>query len=290
MKQLLIVSSTAALNGGAAKPTDLAGMTKGALGVYEIATPDTWLAVKPKSNFAIVIGGGPRVNALIIPEVNIANFTQLITDPAAGNVCSMEFTVPAVAAGKTYTAILTKKGVTFNEHNKYIADVYLPSNSSKTSADVAASIGAQFTAKANAGSINVNVVVAGSKVTITGISTNENFGLVLADDLSGVAVTYTAAKKTIGDKAYVTKLAQDCIGDRGMEYLYGEGKENYPGYPIPVEDDNYTIITLRYKNYRRTGLCSGDATDMVTHIAVPSKSAALATIKTIFGYVAPVGG
>lgn len=290
MKQLLIVSSIAALNGGAAKPTDLAGMTKGALGVYEIATPDIWLAIKPKSNFAIVLGGGPRINALIIPEVNIANFTQLITDPVAGNVCTMEFTVPAVVAGNTYTAIIAKKGVTFNERNKYIADVYLAHNSTKTSADVATLIGNQFTAMVNAGSLNVEVTVAGSKVTIKGITTDEDFSLILADSLSGTSITYTPAKKTIGDKAYVTKLAQDCVGDRGMEYLYGEGKENYPGYPIPVEDDNYTIITLRYKNFRRTGLCSGDATDMVTYIAVPSKSAALTTIKTIFGYVAPVGG
>lgn len=290
MKQLLIVSSTAALNGGAAKPTNLAGMTKGAFGCYELAKPDTWLAVKPTSNFALVLGGGPTVNALVIPEVNIANLTQVITDPSAGNVASMEFTVPAITTGKTYTAIIVKKGVTFNERNKFIADVYIPTGSTKTSADVATLIGAQFTAMANAGSLNVTVVVAGSKVTITGVNKNEDFGLVLADELSNVAVTSTAAKISIGDKAYVTKLAQDCIGDRGMEYLYGEGKENYPGYPIPVEDDNYTIITLHYTNYRRSGLCSGDATNMVVYIAVPSASAALTTIKTMFGYVAPVGG
>ena len=289
MKQLLLVNSVPALNGGAAKPTDLLGMAKGAFGAYEIKNPGVWLTAAPSSNYALVLGGGPRVNALVIPEVNIDNVNVVVTNPVDGNVASVDFTVPAIVPGNTYTAIIVKKGVEFNERNKYTADIYVPKNSTKTANDVAAAIGAQFTAMANSGSIDITVTVAAAKVTVQGISKNDNFDIVLTDALSGVAKNVTTANKAIGDKEYVTNLVQECISDRGIDSLYGEGKELYPGYPVPVEDDKYTIITLRYKNYRKAGLTSGDATPMTTHIAVPSKSPALATIKAIFGVVAGEG-
>ena len=70
MKQLLIVSNST-LNGGAAKPTDLSGMAKGAIGFFQLDKLSAWLDAAPTNNFGIALGGGSDALPFIIPEVDI---------------------------------------------------------------------------------------------------------------------------------------------------------------------------------------------------------------------------
>lgn len=282
MKQLLIVKSSAALNGGATAPKDLSGMAAGAIGFFALNDYTAWLSAAPTTNFGIALGGGTNKPAFVIPEVDVNTLQVTKSAYAAGTPYAASITIPSGTGGKNYTLVLVKLGTGINgERNKWTQSVHVPVGQTMTAADMAKKLRDGFQAMVDSGSIDVTIGGSGASVTITG-NIGDGWKLVASDDLYGTAVTETTKGiKTVGDKAFVEDLARQCAAGKGFTNTDLESQHIYPGFPEAVEDVHYTIFTLRFATGRVAGKQTDERVWQYVHIAVPESSAALATITTI---------
>ena len=282
MKQLLIVKSSAALNGGAAAPKDLSDMAAGAIGFFALNDYTAWLSAAPTSNFGIALGRPNNSPAFVIPEVDVNTLKVTKSPYAAGTPYAASITIPSGTGGKNYTLVLVKLGTGINgERNKWTQSVHVPTGGTMTAADMAKKLRDGFQAMVDAGSIDVTVGGTSAAVTITG-QVGDGWKLVPSDDLLGTTVTVTTnGVKTVGDKAYVQDLARQCAAGKGFTNTDLESQHIYPGFPEAVEDVHYTIFTLRFATGRESGKQTDERIYQYVRIAVPEDSAALSTIEAI---------
>lgn len=286
MKQLLLIDSSAAMNGGAATPQNLTGMTKGSLGVYHLDDDSTWLAAAPTKDFALVLGRGLDSVPLIIPEVDIKTLSVVKTTPKAAVAFTASITIPAIVPGSTYTLVLVKNGTVPHERNTWTAThTVLASDTTTTPADVATILGNYFKNMAATGSINVSVTVSSALITITGSSAGEGWTLKAGDDLQNVTITSTSAEPAVGDKAYMEQLASMCAAGKGFTDTYADGDSIYPGYPEVVENTTYNIYTLRFAVGRKAAKTRDERVWQVVHIGVPVSATSATSIDTIIGQI-----
>lgn len=283
MKQLLIVKSSAALNGGATSPKDLSEMEAGSIGFFALNDYNSWLSSKPNSNFGIALGGLPNIPAFVIPEVDINTLIVTETVNSEGSVYDAAVTIPTPESGKTYTLVLVKLGTGINgERYKWTQSVTVPNNGTLSAADVAQKLREGFKAMAEAGSIDIEVGGSAAQVTIKGKNVGDSWKLTAGDNLYGVTITVnTNSEPAVGDKAYVQKLARECAGNKGFTHTDLESQHIYPGYPEAVEDTTYRIFNLRFATGRAAGKQTDERVYQYVHIAVPTGSPALATIRSI---------
>ena len=282
MKQLLIVKSSAALNGGADSPKDLSGMTPGAIGFFALNNYAEWLSSYPTSNFAIALGMKENSPAFVIPEVDINTLRVNETSPADGVKFNASITIPSPISGRTYTLVLVKLGTGINgERNKWSQTFTIPSRDTMTAAELAKKFRDGFAAMADSGSIDVEVAGTGAQVIIKGKTADGEWTLKAGDDLFSTEITETLAQPAIGDKAYVEKLARFCAGNKGFLHTDLESQHIYPGYPEEVEDTKYSIFNLRFAVGRDSAKQTDERIWQYVHIAVPVGSAALSSIRTI---------
>lgn len=202
---------------------------------------------------------------------------------SAGSAYSGNVTVTAPQADGHYTLILVKKGLKFNERNRWTATV--PVKIGDSADAVAAKLGKFF--EANATNLNVTVQVAAAKITITGNVKGEDFKLMGADDLTGVAVSETAAVAPLNDAAYIKDLAAKAASDAGFNYTY-EDLDINPGYPLnPLAqadkaDTGFTVFTCRFA-VPRDVKTRDEVVHQIVQVAFPTGAAAIATVEAIFG-------
>lgn len=268
MKQLLIVKSTSALNGGATAPTDLSSMTKGSIGFFELDDYATWLAAAASKNFAIALGGGDKSNAFLIPEVDYSSLTVVKTLPQTGAAKVVTFTMPAPVKGKDYTVIIVKKGCVFNERTNWTSNITATSTTAATEA-------ANLVKAINNNSEMHGVVASSSSTTVTLTGTLANdFEVRLADELASTKVTTaTPFTQSTGQAADIKELALACAAGKGFNDLYENASEMYPGFPENVEDTPYVVYTLRFKVGRSASKQRDEQVYQIVHIAVPSTTA-----------------
>lgn len=199
----------------------------------------------------------------------------------AGSAYSGNVTITAPVADGHYTLILVKKGLKFNERNRWTATV--PVKVGETANAIAAKLGKFF--EANANNLNISVAVEGAKITITGNAKGEDFKLMGADDLLSVAVTETAAKVAYGDAEYVKDLANKAAADAGFLYTY-EDLDINPAYPLnPLAqgdkaDTGFTIFTLRFA-VPRDVKTRDEVVHQIVQVAFPTGAGAIATFETV---------
>lgn len=282
MKQLLIVNSTAAVNGGATAPTDLSAMVVGGLGIYQLDTPTAWASAKPTTNFSIVLGRGANSPAFVIPEVDVNTLKITKATPSTGGVFTASITIPTVTAGSTYTLVLVKNGTVPHERNTWTATE--TAKTGDTAATIANRLRNYFKAAADTGSIEIAVSGTSAQVTITGLNKGEGWTLKAGDALYGTTITTTAAVPVIGDKAYVEDLASRCAAGKGFTDVYADGDSIYPGYPEAVENTTYNIYTLRFAVGRDAAKTRDERVSQIVHIAVPVGATSASTIDTVLGF------
>ena len=300
MKQLLIVKSSAALNGGKSYPTDLSGMTEGAIGFFELGG-SSWLSAPATKNFGIALGGGANKPAFIIPEVDIDTLEITEAVPMKGTPYVASITIPSGTGGKNYTLVLVKLGTGINgERNKWTQSVHVPVGETMSGADMAKKLRDGFNAMASEGAIEVTIGGTGAAVTVTG-NVGDGWKLVPSDDLYGTTVTETTVGvPSVGDKPFIQNIAQQCAAGKGFTNTDLESQHIYPGYPEAVEDfelntsgsggastAGYSLFTLRFATGRAAGKQTDERVWQYVHIAVPLNltSSGYAAIKAIL----PVG-
>ena len=201
---------------------------------------------------------------------------------SAGSAYTANVTVTAPQADGHYTLILVKNGLKFNERNRWTATV--PVKIGDSADAVAAKLGKFF--EANATNLNVTVQVAAAKITITGKANGEDFKLMGADDLLGVAVSETAAAAPLNDAAYIKDLAAKAASDAGFNYTY-EDLDINPGYPLnPLAqadkaDTGFTVFTCRFA-VPRDVKTRDEVVHQIVQVAFPTGAAAIATVEAIF--------
>lgn len=221
------------------------------------------------SGNTVVIAGSPR---------HFSYVKGVYTD---GKVYSGNVTITAPAADGHYTLVLVKKGLKFNERNRWTATV--PVKIGDTADAVAAKLGKFF--EANATNLNIKVEVAAAKITITGLAKGEDFKLMGADDLLGVAVAETNAEVGYGSAKYVTDLADKAAADAGFLHTYKDLDIN-PAYPLnPLAqadkaDTGFTIFTLRFA-VPRHNKTRDEVVHQIVQVAFPTGAAAIETVEAI---------
>ena len=267
MRQLFICTSDAVL-AATGKPQDLTNVAAGTIGMWENDDDSKWLAAAPASDFSIAYGR-PNSQAVVIP-IDFASARVTVSSPQDGVMFKAEITIPEPVAGKDYTLQLIKLGT--EKHERYSWTVTDNGSHKTTAAEMAKSLGDQFTNMIEAGNEQLDglkVTVEAAKVTIEAKKNYQGWNLIAGDDLVGTDVTVTAAVAPTLDAAYVKNLASFCAQNRGFSNVYRDGASIYPGYPMEVEDTTYKMYSIQFKYPRKYGRTRDEAPIQEVAIVVP---------------------
>ena len=273
MRQLFICTSNAVLT-ATGKPQDLTKVAAGTIGMWQNDNDSKWLAAAPAADFSIAYGR-PNSQAVVIP-IDFASARVTISTPQAGTMFKAELTIPEPVAGKDYTLQLIKLGT--EKHERYSWTVTDNGSHKTTAADMAKSLGNQFTNMIEAGNEQLDglkVTVDEAKITIEAKKNYQGWNLIAGDDLVGTEVTITAAVAPTLDAAYVKNLASFCSQNRGFSNVYRDGASIYPGYPMEVEDKNYKMYSIQFKYPRKYGRTRDEAPIQELAIVVPIDNSTL---------------
>ena len=277
MKQLFICQKKAYAT-SAAKATDLTTVPEGTIALFSLED-GSLLSAKPTSNFSIVVGRKSGKMPLMFPEVDVKTLQVTKASYEAGTTFKAKITVPTPEKGTHYTVVIVKKGTVFNERSNW---TFTTMATTTTAADVAKQITAQI--NGNKYQLGVKAEYTGGAITITALEAGKDYEVLGADGLLGVAPTdVTHGKKAELDKADVQDLASHCAAGKGFNDTYRDGDSIYPGYPEVVDEDQYTLYTLRFAVPRVASKQRDEVVYQLVHIAVPIGSGAITTLDTIFG-------
>lgn len=277
MKQLFICQKKAYAT-STAKATDLTTVPEGTIALFSLED-GSLLSAKPTSNFSIVVGRKSGKMPLMFPEVDVKTLQVTKASYEAGTTFKAKITVPTPEKGTHYTVVIVKKGTVFNERSNW---TFTTMATTTTAADVAKQITAQI--NGNKYQLGVKAEYTGGAITITALEAGKDYEVLGADGLLGVAPTdVTHGKKAELDKADVQDLASRCAAGKGFNDTYRDGDSIYPGYPEVVDEDQYTLYTLRFAVPRVASKQRDEVVYQLVHIAVPVGSGAITTLDTIFG-------
>ena len=218
---------------------------------------------------------------------NNFSFTKMVYQ--AAGAYTGDFTIPAPTVGDDLTVVVVKKGVQFNERNKWTATMRV-----KDGQDASACAKELTEQLNNNPASGVKAVAAAAKITITAVNKGEDYKIALGDDLFGVAVTETPAVTPLADANYIKDLAMKAAADAGIECTYQDPANLiYPGYPLnPLAqpdsvDAGYTVFTLKFAEPREMKTVD-QSINQIVQIALPTGAAAIAKVETILKAVAGV--
>ena len=218
---------------------------------------------------------------------NKFSFTKMVYQ--AAGAYTGNFTIPAPTVGDDLTVVVVKKGVQFNERNKWTATMRV-----KDGQDASACAKELTEQLNNNPASGVKAVAAAAKITITAVNKGEDYKIALGDDLFGVAVTETPAVTPLADANYIKDLAMKAAADAGIEYTYQDPANLiYPGYPLnPLAqpdsaDAGYTVFTLKFAEPREMKTVD-QSINQIVQIALPTGAAAIAKVETILKAIAGV--
>ena len=215
----------------------------------------------------------------MFPEVDVKTLQVTKASYEAGTTFKAKITVPTPEKGTHYTVVIVKKGTVFNERSNW---TFTTMATTTTAADVAKQITAQI--NGNKYQLGIKAEYTGGAITITALEAGKDYEVLGADGLLGVAPTdVTHGKKAELDKADVQDLASRCAAGKGFTDTYRDGDSIYPGYPEVVDEDQYTLYTLRFAVPRVASKQRDEVVYQLVHIAVPVGSGAITTLDTIFG-------
>lgn len=203
----------------------------------------------------------------------------------AGTKLNASITIPDINKIGTYSIIIAKKGIKFNERNKWTASTYVKDVTIGKVA-VAEDLAKRINYFTN--SIGLKAVATSNTIAITSDVIGEDFEIMGADELIGLNATYsTRGVASYGDANYVIDLANKACADKGIEYTYTpDYMYLYPNFPIDplaasrTADTGFTIYTLRFAEPRQVKT-RDEIVHQIVQLAFPTGSAAITTIDTI---------
>lgn len=279
MRQLFVVKSDAVIASKTSEAFDLTKVPAGSLGIFELNDLSKFVSdAKLTKDFGIAYGR-PNSQAVVL-EVNIDSLIVTKVTKTAGTNFSANITIPTPVTGKDFTIELVKLDTTKHERREWTATTRCKSGD--TDATVATRLQKELAAKVE--NQNVDVTIETATITTTA-KDYQPWELMAADDLYGTTVTTTAkGSAPTCDKAYVQNLASEAAQNRGFNNTFADGATIYPGYPMDVDADDYTLYHLKFKNPRVYGRTRDEAVWQEVTIAVPTANSTFITaVETAFG-------
>lgn len=283
MRQFLLGKSVA-------YPTALTSLAVGQLAFVALVSGVETLdsdGTKIKDKGYIYLGKSDTKGGKLVVPIYKNNFSYSKMVYTASTQYTGNFTIADVVAGSDYTVVVVKKGVGFNERNKWTATVR--AKAADTVDTIASALASQITANVGAG---VTAAASAGKVTVTAKENGVDYELTLGDDLFGTEVTQTHATAAVADAKYITDLAIKAAADAGIEYTYQDASELiYPDFPLnPLAQDDsadtgFTVYTIRFAEPREMKTVD-QSINQIVQIAVPTGTAAIATIDKILAALA----
>lgn len=271
-------------------PTALTSLAVGQLAFVALVSGVETLdsdGTKIKDKGYIYLGKSDAKGGKLVVPIYKNNFSYSKMDYVGSTQYIANFTIADVVAGSDYTVVVVKKGVGFNERNKWTATVC--AKAADTVNTIAAALASQITANVGAG---VAAVASADKVTVTAKEKGVDYELTLGDDLFGTAVTQTHVTAAVADAKYITDLAIKAAADAGIEYTYQDaGELIYPDFPLnPLAQDDsadtgFIVYTIRFAEPREMKTVD-QSINQIVQIAVPTNTAAIVTIDKILAALA----
>lgn len=232
----------------------------------------------------LVLGRPAEMGGPVSLPIYKNNFSYVKGEYQPATTFKATIKVPAPAKVGDYTIIVAKKGVKFNERNKWSADVHV------TDTTTTATKLAELIVKAINGNPGSGVTASNSAdtITITANTIGQDYEIIPADLLTGTSVTVTAKGFAgYGTAAYVKDLASKAVADSGVLYTYQDDVNYlYPNYPLnplaqpDITDNGYTIFTLRFAEPREVKT-RDEVVNQIIQVAFPTGAAAINTFETV---------
>lgn len=224
----------------------------------------------------LILGRSKEKGGNIVLPIFKHNFTYTKGEYSEATTFKADLTVEAPTLIGCYSVIIVKKGMKFNERNKWTSMIYVR-DLTMSASDLAEKIVENI--NNNTVGSGVTAEASGAKITITAVNAGEDYAVLGADLLTGVTVN--ESEKGIaayGDAKYVTDLANKAAADAGFEYTFKDGADYlYPIYPLnPLkaddeEDKGYTIYTLRFSEPRDV-VTKDETVNQIIQVAFPTGS------------------
>lgn len=245
-------------------------LSKGDLGIYDLST-GVPVAGVPKKSGLLALGceSGNHVLPIYKNKVSYVQSTYV-----AATAFSQTVKVVSQNVVGDYTLIIAKKGVGFNERNKWTANVHV-----NDAADTAAVIATKLTAAINATSESsgVTATVSGDTITVTGVA-GVDYKLIPADYLTAATLgTATKGKAAINDAAYIKDLHAKAAADLGFNDVQQFTELLYKGYDInplagvSATDYGFDVVTIKFAEPRETRTVDQDVMQII-QVAFPRTS------------------
>ena len=258
-------------------------LTKGQLCMYDLSggVPDqTKVPVKAG---LMVVGNTEGNRVLPIYNNKLSYVVSAYQAPA-----TFTQTVTVVSQGiGDYTLIVAKKGVGFNERNKWTSTVHVFSED-----ETVASIAEKLAKSINNNSVSsgVKATVSGAVITITAIKAGVDYALVPADYLTASTLgTATAGKCGQNTVEHIKDLHAKAAADMGFNDTQQFTELLYKGYEIdplagtPATDYGFDVVTIKFAEPRETRTVDQDINQII-QVAFPRTSTgANAGVATLTG-------
>lgn len=244
---------------------------------------------KIKDKGYIYLGKEDNKGGDVIVPIYKNNFSFVKMTYKVSTVYTGNFTIVNPVVGDDLTVVIVKKGVQFNERNKWTATMRVKDGQDATAC--AKELTAQINNNPASG---VTAENDEGKITVTAVNKGEDYKIALGDDLFGLDFKETPAIAALADAKYIKDLAIKAAADAGIEYTYQDPATLiYPDYPLnPLAqpdsaDVGYTVFTLKFAEPRE--MKTVDQTiNQIVQIALPTDATAIDKIEAILKALAGV--
>lgn len=279
-----IIATAAALKTG--DITELSHLQDGQLAIAKSGGDGVLTALTPaeigtEKRFQLLYGytdveGQKRFKSIPVYN-NHFSYTLMGYEAATTFVATITIKNPTVSG--EHSVIIAKKGVPFNERNKFTYSVYVK-DTNTTSAILANKLKDAINKKPWDELQNeVTATISGSVITLTAKKAGIDYEIKLADGLAENASTVSVTTKgipAIADTEMVIDLSNKAIADQGINETYQEASElMHPTYPITKGASSlaqwYDIVTMRFAEPREMKT-RDDIVHQIVQIAFPRTS------------------
>lgn len=291
MRQFILGGKVAYASGN-----DISAVDEGAVGIYINGDSGSVLSTTGEDvvdEATLVLGRANSNGGPVIIPINKHNFRYVKGVYSAAKKFAAEVTLTAPSKVGDYSIIIVKKGVKFNERNKWTASVHV-----RDTTMTAAVLAGKLKDLINANDSGCVATVTAAKLKIEAVNSGEDYSVIAADLLTDLNVSgndgtfcitpITSGNVAYGDAAYVQDLAEKAAADAGIEYTYRDAYNYlYPNYLLnsltqsDSTDDGYTIFTLTFDEPRKVKTTIDDVIKQIVQVAFPTGASQITTFETV---------
>lgn len=211
------------------------------------------------------------------------NFSYTKSVYAAATKYTSKLTIAEAISFVDYTIIVAKKGVKFNERNKWTATIHSGSN------DTVTTIAEKLVKHINANTYGSGMTASNEAgvITFTAEKAGVDYEIIPADALMGVElIAVTSGLPATNDTNAIKDMMMKAAADAGFEYTYNDFEGTYPALGGGILDNiagnagGYTVYTLKFTEPRMVGT-RNDFVNQIVQIAYPTGAGAITTMDSI---------